>query len=74
MACKRKKAQSKVVVNKEVISKIVDFLKSVEMARPGDIAEKTGLDKKVVSEAIKELKKEGKIISPKRCYYALNKE
>jgi predicted transcriptional regulator len=38
--------------------------------RPGDVAKLTGLDKKEVSKIISELKKSGKIISPKRCYYA----
>ncbi|WP_457623241.1 winged helix-turn-helix transcriptional regulator [Persephonella sp.] len=38
--------------------------------RTGEIAEITGLDKKEVEKAIKKLKKEGKIESPKRCYYA----
>lgn len=38
--------------------------------RSGEIAEITGLDKKEVEKAIKKLKKEGKIESPKRCYYA----
>ncbi|QTA38317.1 MarR family transcriptional regulator [Thermosipho ferrireducens] len=41
--------------------------------RPGEIAEKAGIDKKEVSELIKQLKKEGKIESPKRCYYAIKK-
>ncbi|ASJ11978.1 HTH domain-containing protein [Thermococcus thioreducens] len=35
-----------------------------------EIAELAGIDKKEVDKAIKALKKEGKIISPKRCYYA----
>ncbi len=38
--------------------------------RPGDIAKATGLDSKEVSKLIKELRAEGKVISPKRCYYA----
>ncbi len=38
--------------------------------RPGDIAKATGLDSKEVSKLIKELRTEGKVISPKRCYYA----
>ncbi len=38
--------------------------------RPGDIAKATGLESKEVSKIIKELKAEGKVISPKRCYYA----
>lgn len=39
--------------------------------KPGDIAKTTGIDSKEVSKIIKELKKSGKVISPKRCYYAL---
>ncbi len=38
--------------------------------RPGDIAKMLNVDSKEVSKAIKELKTEGKIMSPKRCYYA----
>lgn len=38
--------------------------------RPGDIAKTLGLDSKVVSDAITVLKKDGKIHSPKRCFYA----
>ncbi|MFX0097131.1 MAG: transcriptional regulator [Candidatus Hodarchaeota archaeon] len=38
--------------------------------RPGDVAKITGLDNKEVSKIINELKKDGKIFSPKRCYYA----
>lgn len=37
--------------------------------RPGEIAELAGLDKAEVSKIITRLKKEGKIISPKNCYY-----
>ena len=42
-------------------------------ARPGDIAKELGVDSKEVSKAIAELKKEGKVMSPKRCYYARRK-
>lgn len=38
--------------------------------RPGDVAKMTGLDSKDVSKIISELKKDGKVFSPKRCYYA----
>ena len=38
--------------------------------RPGDIAKELGVDSKEVSKAIAKLKKEGKVTSPKRCYYA----
>ncbi|SFG54396.1 HTH domain-containing protein [Desulfotomaculum arcticum] len=45
---------------------------SKEPLKAGDIAEIAGIDKKEVDKGIKELKKEGKIISPKRCYYAVS--
>ncbi|OPY88175.1 MAG: hypothetical protein A4E72_01371 [Syntrophus sp. PtaU1.Bin208] len=38
--------------------------------RPGDIAKKAEMDKGEVSKIIEKLKKEGKISSPKRCFYA----
>jgi biotin operon repressor len=49
-------------------------LEAVEKAgkpvRPGEVAEMIGLESKEVSKAIGSLKKKGKVISPKRCYYA----
>lgn len=38
--------------------------------RPGDIAKKAEMDKDEVSRIIDKLKKEGKVSSPKRCFYA----
>ena len=38
--------------------------------RPGDIASATGLEKTEVSKLLGELKKEGKVYSPKRCFWA----
>ncbi|WP_419786244.1 transcriptional regulator [Pseudodesulfovibrio sp.] len=38
--------------------------------RPGDIAKALDVDGKDVSKAIKSLREEGKVISPKRCFYA----
>ena len=38
--------------------------------RPGEIAKTLNVDSKEVSKAIKSLKAEGKVISPKRCYYS----
>jgi len=35
----------------------------------GKIVELTGLDRKVVEQAMKQLKKEETIVSPKRCYW-----
>ncbi len=48
--------------------------KANKPVRPGDVAKMTNLESKEVSKIIKELKKTGKIISPKRCYYALTEE
>ena len=41
--------------------------------KTGEIASAAGLDKKEVDKAMKALKKEGAIISPKRCYWEPNK-
>ncbi len=38
--------------------------------KAGDIAEKSGLDKKEVDKAMKLLKTEELIVSPKRCFWA----
>ena len=37
--------------------------------RPGDVAKALGADSKDVSKAIKELREDGAVISPKRCFY-----
>jgi DNA-binding transcriptional regulator GbsR (MarR family) len=42
---------------------------SAEPMKAGEIAEATNLDKKAVDKAMKELKDEGLIVSPKRCYW-----
>lgn len=52
---------------KTVYKAMVDAGKPV---RPGDLAEATGLEKGDVSKAIKALKADGKIQSPKRCFWA----
>lgn len=36
----------------------------------GKVVELTGLDRKVVDKAMKVLKEEGAIVSPKRCYWS----
>ena len=46
--------------------------KAGQPVRPGDLAKMMGVESKEVSKAIQALKKEGKVISPKRCYYALS--
>ena len=49
-------------------------LKAMEKAgkpvRPGDVAKISGLPKDEVSKIIRNLKKQGKVTSPKRCFYA----
>lgn len=50
--------------------KVMDaFIKAGEPLGAKQIAESTGLDKKVVDKIIKKLKTEEKIHSPKKCYY-----
>lgn len=55
--------------NKESV--LEAFKDSDKPLRPGEIAEKTGIESKEVSKIIKELREEGKVFSPKRCYYDL---
>lgn len=53
-------------------NKILKTMKNAgKPMRPGEIAESMGADSKEVSKIIAKLKKDGKVISPKRCYYAL---
>ena len=54
----------------ELKDKIVDLLKKSEPMKGGEIAEALGEDKKLIDKAIKELKAEESIISPKRCFYS----
>jgi len=50
--------------------KVLQILKtSGEPLKSGEISEKSGLDKKDVDKAMKILKEEGKIVSPKRCFW-----
>jgi len=49
------------------------LLKNEEPLKTGDIAKLLDVDSKEVSKAIKKLKADGKIISPKRCYYSAQK-
>ena len=52
---------------------IETILKAGKPLSPGEIAELDGLDKKEVDIAIKELRIEDKIFSPKRCFYDVKK-
>ncbi len=58
----------------DIQEKIIKAFEDVGKAmRPGEIAEAAGLDKKDVDEAIKKMKADETIFSPKRCFYDLKK-
>jgi len=49
---------------------VLDTLKkSQEPLKAGEVADMTGISKDNVSKLIKELQKDGKVESPKRCFY-----
>lgn len=51
--------------------KVLDAMKKAgKPVRPGEVAEMIGEESKTVSKVIGDLKKQGKVTSPKRCYYA----
>jgi len=50
------------------------FTKAEQPVRTGDVVKATGIDKKEVEKVMNRLKKEGKIISPKRCYWEIKKD
>jgi len=43
--------------------------KAGKPVRPGEVANMIGEESKAVSKIISGLKKKGKVVSPKRCYY-----
>jgi DNA-binding IscR family transcriptional regulator len=49
------------------------FTKSEKPVKAGEVAAATGIDKKEVDKAMARLKKEGKIASPKACYWEVSK-
>lgn len=58
----------------DIHEKIINVFKEAgEAMRPGEIAEKAGLDKKEVEKAIKKMKESGALYSPKRCFYDVAK-
>jgi len=53
--------------------KVLEVMKNAgKPLKTQEIADMLGVDKKEVDKIVKKLKKEGKITSPKRCYYAPN--
>ncbi|HAC20699.1 MAG: MarR family transcriptional regulator [Tannerellaceae bacterium] len=56
------------------IDKVLDVMKNAgEPLNAGKIVELSGLTKKDVDKAMKELKEQGLIVSPKRCYWEPSK-
>jgi len=52
--------------------KVLDAMKKAgKPVRPGDVAKMLGVEGKEVSKAINTLKKQGKVVSPKRCFYSV---
>jgi biotin operon repressor len=50
--------------------KIIETLKkSTAPMSAGEIAESTGIDRKVIDKTMKALKESGQITSPRRCYW-----
>ncbi len=51
-------------------NKVLEVMSNAGKAlKSGEIAELSGLDKKIVDKIMNELKKEDQIVSPKRCYW-----
>jgi predicted transcriptional regulator len=51
-------------------NKVLEAMSNAGKAlKSGEIAELSGLDKKTVDKVMNELKKEDRIVSPKRCYW-----
>lgn len=56
----------------EIKDKVLETLKSSEKPlKGGEIAEISGIDKKDVDKAIKQLKTDDLVESPKRCFYSV---
>jgi len=55
----------------DVAEKVLEVMRSEgQPLNAGKISELGGLDRKAVDKAMAQLKKEGKIVSPKRCFWS----
>ena len=61
-------------LNNEEIKVLKAFQDIGKPAGPGTVAEESGLPKDNVSKIIKKLKNDGYVMSPKRCFYALDEK
>jgi DNA-binding MarR family transcriptional regulator len=58
----------------DIQEKIIAAFREVgEAMRPGELAEKLDLDKKDIEKAIKKMKDQGTLHSPKRCFYDITR-
>lgn len=54
----------------ETKAKVLEAIKNAnEPVNAGKVTELTGIERKEVDKAMSALKKEGEIVSPKRCYW-----
>jgi biotin operon repressor len=54
----------------EIADQVLDVMrKAGEPLNAGKVAELGGLDRKAVDKAMEQLKKAGKIVSPRRCFW-----
>lgn len=60
-------------MNRVMEEKILKALQEKGAMRPGDIAAAAGVEKAEADKVIKKLVKEGKVYSPKRCFYDIQK-
>lgn len=52
--------------------KVLEIIKAAgEPVNAGKVAELSVLDRKIVDKAMKQLKEEGVIVSPRRCYWVV---
>lgn len=59
----------------EAKDKVLDAMRVAgKPLKAGEIAELTGMDRKEVDKAMKQLKKEEAIVSPKNCYWEPKKD
>ena len=56
----------------EAINKVLEVIKkAAEPLNAGKVVELSGLDRKEVDKAMKQLKDNGSIVSPRRCYWSV---
>ena len=57
-------------MSEQAVAVLQTMIDAGKPMRPGEVAKALGMESKEVSKAIKVLRKDGKVHSPKRCYYA----